>query len=106
VAATGGPWEVETRHLAEITRLSREGFMNIAGNTSVPTMAAALSRAALVVTVDTAALHLAAAFGVPAGGALWTDQPVSLEAPARASLDRSGRQARSCPGQLPVPQTG
>jgi len=65
VVVTGGPWEVEARHLAEIARLSRQGFINLAGNTSVATMAAVLSRAALAVTVDTAALHLAAAFGVP-----------------------------------------
>lgn len=65
VVVTGGRWEVEKRHLAEIAQHSRIGFHNLAGKTSVPGMAAVVSRAALAVTVDTGALHLASSFQVP-----------------------------------------
>ncbi|RFC47076.1 MAG: heptosyltransferase-2/heptosyltransferase-3 [Verrucomicrobia bacterium] len=65
VVVTGGPGRMETEHLSEIQRRSRSGFRNVAGHTSVATMAAVLARASLALTVDTAALHLASAFGVP-----------------------------------------
>ncbi len=62
---TGGPWKVEAEHLTEVARLSKQGFCNLAGKTSLTCMAAVLARASLAITVDTAALHLASAFGVP-----------------------------------------
>jgi len=65
VVVTGGTWKVETEHLAEIARHSRVKFRDLAGKTSLTGMAAVLARASLVVTVDTGALHLASAFGVP-----------------------------------------
>ncbi len=64
VILTGSNDPAETAHLREI----EQGAViqeNLAGRLSLPELAALLSRAALVLGVDSAAMHLAAAFARP-----------------------------------------
>jgi ADP-heptose:LPS heptosyltransferase len=97
VVVTGGPWDVEQRHLAEIAERSQQGFRNLAKKTSVAAMAAVISQAALAVTVDTGALHLAAAFQIPQVALFGPTNPFRWgPRHARSWIVRAGK-----PGPLP-----
>jgi ADP-heptose:LPS heptosyltransferase len=99
VVVTGGPWRVELDHLAEIARHSRAGFRNLAGQTSLAAMAAVISKASLAITVDTGALHLAAAFRVPQVALFGPTNPFRWgPRHERAWIVRAGK-----PGPLPGP---
>ncbi|MBU6303106.1 MAG: glycosyltransferase family 9 protein [Verrucomicrobia bacterium] len=104
VVVTGGPGRMEREHLAEIARLSATGFRNLAGNTSVPAMAAVLARATLAVTVDTAALHLASAFTVPQVALFGPTNPFRWgPRHERAWIVRAGKPG-PVPGTQPFPE--
>lgn len=65
---TGGPWSYEQEHLGQILASSRFSGGNAplyASGTGILALAALLQRAAIVLSCDTAALHLAASFGAP-----------------------------------------
>lgn len=62
---TGGSDPFEQAHLAEIQRLAPPGVVNLAGSSSLLTLAALARDARLVVSCDTGIVHLAAAFETP-----------------------------------------
>lgn len=68
---TGGMDPMETAHLSELQRrlgemeLPAASWQCLAGHVDLPTTAALVERAALVISADTAVVHLAAAFETP-----------------------------------------
>jgi len=63
VVLTGGSDPSELRDIAEITAAT--GAISYAGTLDLAASAAVIGRAALALTVDSAAMHLAAQFGIP-----------------------------------------
>jgi predicted lipopolysaccharide heptosyltransferase III len=62
---TSGPATDEQRHIAAITRRARQKFIDLAGKTDLLTLGALIGEAQLLVTVDSAPVHLAAASHTP-----------------------------------------
>lgn len=91
---TGGTWEFETGQIQTILRLTKTPVLNLAGRLTLPQLAAVIARARLAVTVDTAAMHLAAAFQIPQAGLFGPTNPWHW-APrhARAAVLRAGYPA-------------
>lgn len=65
VVMTGGGWEFERAHLEEIRSGTRANLLNLQGQISLLQLAGVMARARLAITVDTAAMHLAASFRIP-----------------------------------------
>src|SRR4029077_15482750 len=65
VVLTGGSKPLEQAHLAEIKTKLRRPFVDLSGKTDLLVLAALISRARLLVTVDSAPMHLAAATHTP-----------------------------------------
>ena len=65
VVVTGGKWPFEREHLEQIKSLSRSPVVDLSGQTDLLTLAAIMGEARLLVTVDSAAMHLAAAQQTP-----------------------------------------
>ncbi|MDB6133140.1 MAG: rfaQ [Verrucomicrobiales bacterium] len=72
---TGGTWEFEMRHQQSIFRLVKAPVLDLAGRITLPQLAAIIARARMAITVDTAAMHLAAAFQVPQIGLFGPTNP-------------------------------
>lgn len=62
---TGGPSAIEQGHIADIKRHIPAGVVDLSGRTELLTLAAIVSRASAVATVDSAPVHFAAAFETP-----------------------------------------
>jgi predicted lipopolysaccharide heptosyltransferase III len=62
---TSGPAAHEQTHIAAITRRTRQKFINLSGKTDLLTLAALVGQAQLLVTVDSAPMHFAAASHTP-----------------------------------------
>ena len=62
---TGGDWDFEQKHIGDILSGTRAPVVNLRGKLSLRQLAGLIAGARLAVTVDTAAMHLAAAFQVP-----------------------------------------
>ena len=62
---TSGPATDEQRHIAAITRRARQKFIDLSGKTDLLTLGALIGEAQLLVTVDSAPVHLAAASHTP-----------------------------------------
>jgi predicted lipopolysaccharide heptosyltransferase III len=62
---TSGPSADEQAHVAEITKLTQEQTIDLSGKTDLLTLAALIAQAKLLVTVDSAPVHLAAAMHTP-----------------------------------------
>jgi predicted lipopolysaccharide heptosyltransferase III len=62
---TSGPSVDELAHIAAITRRTRQKFINLSGKTDLLTLAALIGQAQLLVTVDSAPVHFAAATHTP-----------------------------------------
>ena len=62
---TSGPAVDEQTHIAAITRRTREKFIDLSGKTDLLTLAALVGQAQLLVTVDSAPVHFAAASHTP-----------------------------------------
>jgi len=62
---TGGDWEFERHHLDEILSGTTAPVLNLRGRIHLRQLAGVIARASLAITVDTAAMHLAASFKVP-----------------------------------------
>ena len=62
---TSGPSVDEQTHITEITRRTRQKFVNLSGKTDLLTLAALIGDAQLLVTVDSAPVHLAASTHTP-----------------------------------------
>jgi len=62
---TSGPSADEQAHVAAITKLTRKQTVDLSGKTDLLTLAALIARAELLVTVDSAPMHLAAATHTP-----------------------------------------
>lgn len=62
---TGGDWEFERNHLREILSGTTAPVLNLQGKIHLLQLAGVVARAHLAITVDTAAMHLAASFSVP-----------------------------------------
>jgi ADP-heptose:LPS heptosyltransferase len=62
---TGGNSEIEQTHIGSIERLLPKPIVNLAGETDLLSLAALISRAHLLVTVDSAPMHLACAAKTP-----------------------------------------
>ena len=62
---TSGPAVDEQTHIAAITRRTRQKFIDLSGKTDLLTLAALVDQAQLLVTVDSAPVHFAAATHTP-----------------------------------------
>ena len=62
---TGSPSAMEQTHLAQIKSLLHRPIIDLSGQINLLTLAALLQRARLLVTIDSAPMHLAAALGTP-----------------------------------------
>lgn len=62
---TGSMSATEQNHLAEIKRAARYPIIDFSGKTNLRSLAALVQRARLLVTVDSAPMHFAAAFHTP-----------------------------------------
>ncbi len=62
---TGGPSADERAHIEAIRTRLREKIVNLSGKTDLLTLAALIARAQLLVTVDSAPVHLSAAMHTP-----------------------------------------
>ena len=62
---TGGPSLFEQTHISDIKAKVRSGVVDFSGKTDLLTLAALIARARLLVTVDSAPMHLAAATRTP-----------------------------------------
>jgi ADP-heptose:LPS heptosyltransferase len=62
---TSGPSRDEQKHIAAIKSKARQNVIDLSGKTDLLTLAALISRARLLVTVDSAPVHLAAATLTP-----------------------------------------
>jgi heptosyltransferase III len=62
---TSGPAADEQTHIAAITNHTRQKFIDLSGKTDLLTLAALVKQAQLLVTVDSAPVHLAAASQTP-----------------------------------------
>lgn len=65
VVLTGSGDARETEHLEPLRQTVGEDLLDLAGQLELVETAAVIARAAMVVSVDSAAMHLAAQFGVP-----------------------------------------
>jgi len=65
VVITGGASEPELKHIAEIKSKLSGTVIDLSGKTDLLTLAALIAQARLVVTVDSAPMHLAAAMKTP-----------------------------------------
>ncbi|MDB6070337.1 MAG: rfaQ [Verrucomicrobiales bacterium] len=65
ILLTGGDWSFEQEQIARISSLTQAPVRNLRGTLTLPGLARVIAGAALAVTVDTAAMHLAASFRVP-----------------------------------------
>ena len=61
VVLTGGASKTEQKHLREVKSRLRQSVVDLSGKTDLLTLAALIERARLLVTVDSAPMHLAAA---------------------------------------------
>jgi lipopolysaccharide heptosyltransferase III len=62
---TSGPSADEQTHIAAITRRTQRRFIDLSGRTDLLTLAALVGKAQLLVTVDSAPVHFAAASHTP-----------------------------------------
>jgi len=62
---TGGPSSNERAHIEAITSRVRQKIVNLAGKTDLLTLAALIAQAQLLLTVDSAPVHLSAAMHTP-----------------------------------------
>ncbi|MFN2541391.1 MAG: glycosyltransferase family 9 protein [Chthoniobacterales bacterium] len=62
---TGGNWSFEREHIRAIKAKAGGEIVDLSGQTDLLTFIALIARASLLVTVDSAAMHLAAAQGIP-----------------------------------------
>ncbi len=62
---TGGPSAMEQEHIAQIKAHVQHPVVDLSGRIDLLTLAALIQRARLLVTIDSAPMHLAAAFGTP-----------------------------------------
>jgi predicted lipopolysaccharide heptosyltransferase III len=65
VVLTGGASRAEQKHLREVKGTLRQRVVDLSGKTDLLTLAALIERARLLVTVDSAPMHLAAATQTP-----------------------------------------
>jgi len=65
VVLTGGASRAEQKHLREVKGRLRQPVVDLSGKTDLLTLAALIGRARLLVTVDSAPMHLAAATQIP-----------------------------------------
>ena len=65
VVLTGGASKTEHKHLREVKGRLRQSVVDLSGKTDLLTLAALIERARLLVTVDSAPMHLAAATQTP-----------------------------------------
>ena len=65
VVLTGGHSVMERLHIAEIKTQLQQPLVDLSGQLDLLTLAALLARARLLVTIDSAPMHLAAALGTP-----------------------------------------
>ncbi len=65
VVLTGGSSDFEQQHIREIKSKARQRIADLSGKTDLLTLAALIAKARLLVTVDSAPMHLAAATSTP-----------------------------------------
>jgi lipopolysaccharide heptosyltransferase III len=64
-ALTGGPGAMEQMHIAQIKSFLRQPIVDLSGQVDLLVFAALIQRARLLVTIDSAPMHLAGALRVP-----------------------------------------
>jgi predicted lipopolysaccharide heptosyltransferase III len=62
---TSGAWRLEEEHVASIKQRTRQRVVDLSSKTDLLTLAALIEQARLLVTVDSAPMHLAAAIHTP-----------------------------------------
>ncbi|HET9418001.1 MAG TPA: putative lipopolysaccharide heptosyltransferase III [Chthoniobacterales bacterium] len=65
VVITGGTWRFEQEHIQQIKERAGNAIVDLSGKTDLLTLAAVINEARLLVTVDSAAMHLAATQRTP-----------------------------------------
>jgi predicted lipopolysaccharide heptosyltransferase III len=90
---TGGSSVDEQAHIAAITQRTRQKFIDLFGKTDLLTLAALIAQAQLLVTVDSAPVHFAAAMHTPQVILFGPTNPFHwrpLDSPARILHGKSG----------------
>ena len=62
---TGGPSAMEQKHIAAIKAAAQHPILDLSGQIDLLTLAALFQRTRLLVTIDSASMHLASALGTP-----------------------------------------
>lgn len=75
IVLTGGTSDFEQKHIHAILAATHAPVLNLSGSLSLGQLAGIIAKARLAVTVDTGAMHLAAAFGVPQAGLFGPTNP-------------------------------
>jgi ADP-heptose:LPS heptosyltransferase len=65
ITVTGGPSPLEQTHIGDIKSKVRHRVIDLSGRTDLLTLAALIARACLLITVDSAPMHLASASRTP-----------------------------------------
>ncbi|MGI8891268.1 MAG: putative lipopolysaccharide heptosyltransferase III [Chthoniobacterales bacterium] len=65
VVTTGGTAPMEKNHITQIQKHARRPILDLSGQLDLLALAALLQRARMLVTIDSAPMHLAAALGTP-----------------------------------------
>jgi len=65
VVVTGGTWHFEQEHIRQIKQRAGNAIVDLSGQTDLLTLAAVIKEARILVTVDSAAMHLAATQRTP-----------------------------------------
>jgi ADP-heptose:LPS heptosyltransferase len=90
---TGGKWSFEKQHIRAIKANLNDAIVDLSGQTDLLTLAALIGQARVLVTVDSAAMHLAAALGTPQVALFGPTNPFHWrprESPALILHGRSG----------------
>jgi ADP-heptose:LPS heptosyltransferase len=99
---TGGKWRLEQQHIFSIKAKLNEAIVDLSGETDLLTLAALIGQARLLVTVDSAAMHLAAALGIPQVALFGPTNPFHWRPRESPALILQGRSDAPVTEFLPV----
>lgn len=99
---TSGPSADEQAHVAAISKRMRQKIIDLSGNTDLLTLAALIAQAQLLVTVDSAPVHLAAATHTPQVILFGPTNPFHWRPRESPALILQGKSAMPITDFLPV----
>lgn len=107
LVVTGGPSPMEQTHIGDIKSKLRSDVVDLSGKTDLLTLAAVIARARLLVTVDSAPMHLAAATATPQVILFGPTNPFHWQPRDSAAVilqgDSASPMTRFVPKQLRIP---